>query len=104
MAVLCSLAELPDSDAHLTGQQWQSIAALTGEDIASLDEQLFSLCDGQSRKIACIVGTVMSLHPERRPGIPDVFAQRVRMLVERGVLQASGDVSRMRYGEVRRVA
>lgn len=45
----------------------------------------------------------MSLDPERRPGIPDVFyAQRVRTLVERGVLEAADDLSRMRYCEVRK--
>jgi hypothetical protein len=39
---------------------------------------------------------VMSLQPKCRSGIPDVFyAQRVRMLVERGVLQAQGDLTRM---------
>lgn len=44
----------------------------------------------------------MSLDPQRRPGIADVFyAQRVRKLVARGVLEAQGDLARMRHGEVR---
>lgn len=94
--------ERSDNDAHLTDQQRQNIAALTNEDIASIDEQLFSLCDGQFRKIACIVGVAMSLQPECRSGIPDEFyARRVRMLVERGVLQAQGDLTRMDCCEVR---
>ncbi|MDA5339900.1 DUF3658 domain-containing protein [Stenotrophomonas maltophilia] len=63
---------------------------------------MFSLCDGQFRKIAHIVGMVMSLQPKCRSEIPDVFyAQRVRMLVERGVLQAQGDLTRMGCCEVR---
>ncbi len=45
---------------------------------------------------------VMSLQPKCRSEIPDVFyAQRVRMLVERGVLQAQGDLTRMGCCEVR---
>lgn len=47
--------ERSDNDAHLTDQARQNIAALTNEDIASIDEQLFSLCDGQFRKIAYIL-------------------------------------------------
>nr|WP_262975148.1 DUF3658 domain-containing protein [Stenotrophomonas maltophilia] len=51
--------------------------------------------------MACIVGNAMSLDPQRRPGIADVFyAQRVRKLVARGVLEAQGDLARMRHGEV----
>ncbi|MCU1057738.1 hypothetical protein B9Y88_20800 [Stenotrophomonas maltophilia] len=94
--------ERSDNDAHRTDQARQNIAALTSEDIASIDEQLFSLCDGQFRKIAYIVGMVMSLQPKCRSGIPDVFyARRVRMLVERGMLQAQGDLTRMGCCEVR---
>lgn len=96
--------EGPDSDMPLTDLQQRSIASLTDEDIAWIDRQLLSHCDGQFRKIAYIVGTAMSLDPERRPGIPDVFyAQRVRVLVERGLLEEQGDITRMRYCEVRRV-
>lgn len=44
----------------------------------------------------------MSLDPQRRPGIADVFyATRVRDLVAHGVLEAQGDPRRMRYCEVR---
>ncbi|MGV6483609.1 DUF3658 domain-containing protein [Stenotrophomonas indicatrix] len=95
--------DAPDSDAHLTNEQRHRIAALTDEDLAWIDQQLLSHCDGQFRKVAYVVGTAMSLDAERQPGIPDVFyAGRVRRLVERGVLEAAGDLSRMRYSEVRR--
>ncbi|WP_340568575.1 DUF3658 domain-containing protein [Stenotrophomonas sp. G106K1] len=96
--------DAPDSDAHLTDEQRHRIAALTDEDIAWIDQQLLSHCDGQFRNVAYVVGTAMSLDPKRQPGIPDVFyAGRVRKLVERGVLEAVGDLSRMRYCEVRSV-
>ncbi|CAH0199117.1 DUF3658 domain-containing protein [Stenotrophomonas lactitubi] len=95
--------DAPDSDAHLTDEQRHRIAALTDEDVAWIDQQLLSRCDDQFRKVAYVVATAMSLDPERQPGIPDVFyAGRVRRLVERGVLEAVGDLSRMRYSEVRR--
>ncbi|CAM4304922.1 DUF3658 domain-containing protein [Stenotrophomonas lactitubi] len=95
--------DAPDSDADLTNEQRHRIASLTDEDLAWIDQQLLSHCDGQFRKVAYVVGTAMSLDAERQPGIPDVFyAGRVRTLVERGVLEAAGDLSRMRYSEVRR--
>ncbi|WP_164263623.1 DUF3658 domain-containing protein [Stenotrophomonas maltophilia] len=94
--------ERSDNDAHLTDQARHNIAALTNEDIAWIDAQLLSHCDGQFRKIAYIVGNAMSLDPQRHPGIADAFyAQRVRELVARGVLEAQGDLTRMRYCEVR---
>ena len=40
--------------------------------------------------------------PERLAGIPDRFyAMRVRALVEAGVLEAQGNLQRMRFSEVR---
>jgi hypothetical protein len=95
--------DAPDSDRYLTDEQRHRIAALTDEDVAWIDQQLLSRCDDQFRKVAYVVATAMSLDAERQPGIPDVFyAGRVRRLVECGALQAVGDLSRMRYSEVRR--
>ncbi len=102
---LADTDDAPDSDAYLTNEQRHRIAALTDEDVARIDQQLLSLCGGEFRKVAYIVGMAMSLDPERPSGIPDVFyAGRVRRLVERGALQAAGDLSRMRHSEVRRVS
>jgi hypothetical protein len=49
-----------------------------------------------------LVGMAMGNEAVRVPGLPDLFyAQRVRVLVERGLLIGEGNLSFMRYSEVR---
>lgn len=49
-----------------------------------------------------LVGMAMGNESVRVPGLPDLFyAQRVRALVEKGLLVAEGNLAFMRYSEVR---
>lgn len=78
------------------------IAALRPEQIQAVDEALINECSPQWCKVARVVGTVMSSMPDRVPGIPDSFyAKRVAEMVAQGRLEVQGDLSRMRYSEVR---
>jgi hypothetical protein len=50
-----------------------------------------------------VVARTMEVLDGRVIALPDIyFAQRVRHLVESGKLDSQGDLSRMRYSEVRR--
>ena len=52
--------------------------------------------------VAVIVGLAMMEPSARVPGLPDLYyAQRVKSLVEKGLLLAEGNLSSMRYSEVR---
>lgn len=92
----------PDDVSFLTEENRRAIAELADEDLAAIDRALLSQCDYQFRKVAFVVGSAMSCQGGRIQGIPDVFyAQRVRRLVEQGLLESAGNLAHMRYSEVR---
>jgi hypothetical protein len=50
-----------------------------------------------------VVARTMEVLDDRVVALPDIyFAQRVRYLVETGKLDSQGELSRIRYSEVRR--
>lgn len=85
--------------------QSKKVAALTAAQIAAIDDALFAKTERYFRKVAFVVGSMMSDSSGQVAGIPDVFyAQRVRGLVEDGVLEHQGSLDRMRWCEVRRIS
>ena len=77
--------------------------ALTEAELREIDAALMSNTHPSYRKVAMIVGTTMLHFQGRFRGVPDTFfAYRLRTLVLSGQLESTGDVSRMRYVEVRR--
>lgn len=92
-------------DAELDVVALKLIAALRPDEIQAIDMALLNACDHHWRKVAWVIGTVMSSMPDRVPGIPDTFyAKRMAEMVAKGRLEAQGDLSRMRYSEVRLAA
>ena len=92
-------------DPELTEEQKQLVAKLTKDDLHKIDEALYSNTKNNWRKVAMVVGLTMSKLPNRIYGLPDVYyAIRVRGLVESGRLVSQGNLSYMRYSEVRRNA
>ena len=92
---------VPDRD--LTPEQVKLVEQLTREEIQAIDSALLANCCERWRKVARVVGTTMTELPSRVVGIPDTYySQRVRKLVEAGLLESQGNLSYMRYSEVRR--
>jgi hypothetical protein len=76
--------------------------ALGLELLRRIDAALLSHARKTNRKIAMLVGSTMMDPSLRVPGLPEVFyAQRIRTLVDRGLLVAEGSLGYMRYSEVR---
>lgn len=90
-------------DPPLTGEQLAVVEALSDEQIVEMDKALLANCRKRWRKVAGVVAfTMTDENMTRLEGVPDVYyAQRIRILVERGVLEYSGDLRYMRYSEVR---
>ncbi len=89
-------------DPPLSADQLVRVSSLTVARVAQIDTVLLSHAMPHWRKVARIVALAMKYRGEESTGIPDVyFAQRVKLLVDRGQLEAQGDLSCMRYSEVR---
>jgi hypothetical protein len=98
------------SDSHnfdapnslLTPEQETQARLLTADDLESIDECLLSHTSHQWRKVARVIGSTMAVVGHRFPKIPDVFySQRIKHFVESGVIEAVGNLNRMRHSEIR---
>lgn len=94
--------EIPVPDPPLSPEQEALVAQLTSEQIEEIDAVLISNAKRRWRKVAMLVGLAMSQLQNRVRGIPDLYyAQRVRKLVASGRLESEGNLSYMRFSEVR---
>ena len=95
--------EPPEPDGDLTPDQMKLVEQLTDDEIKTIDKALFSNTSDKWRKVARVVGTTMLDLPCRVEGLPDIYySQRVQKLVEDGLLESQGDLSCMRFSEIRR--
>ena len=95
--------EKDDNKPGLNDEQIAWIEKLTEDEIKDIDLALLSFAHRKHyRKIAYLVGMTITRFPNHIRGIPDIFyAQRVRRLVEKGLLVYEGDLNRMRHCEVK---
>ena len=96
------MKEVPKPAPPLTPDQKAKVEQLIEEDIKKIDEAILLSTWQHWRKVASVVGKTMVLIEDQFPGIPDSFyAERVRKLVEVGLLISQGNLEYMRFSEVR---
>ena len=89
-------------DPPLTSEQGQRVGQPKEEEIKEIDSALLSNVNPQWQKVAMVVARAMESCAGRIPPVPDLFyGQRVRLLVELGLLESQGDLASMRFSEVR---
>lgn len=89
-------------DGPLTPEQEISVSQLTSEDFEIIDSAIIRNCSHQFRKIARVVGSVITDNTESIPDLPDVFiARRIRQLIAHGKLESQGNITAMRFGEIK---
>lgn len=92
-----------EPDGKLTPEQEQLVGQLTVDQVREIDMALLSNTNDRWRKVAMVVATTMLELPSRINDIPDIYySQRIRKLVDEKQLVAIGDLSYMRYSEVRK--
>ena len=75
---------------------------LAESDLEKIDLALLNHATNNWRKVAMIVGLTMTDLSDGFPDVSDLFyGGRVSLLVEQGKLISQGDLSQMRYSEVR---
>ena len=96
------MTEIPTPDPDLNKDQRLRVAKLSFEELTRIDETLVSHASKLNRKVAMLVGlSIMDLRKDI-PNVPDVFyAQRVKKIVNEGLLIAEGNLDYMRFSEVR---
>src|SRR4051794_11454065 len=94
--------EVPIPNGPLSAEEIACFAKLTQKEIAQIDEAVLSCAFPRWRKVAAIVVFAMDRLGGKYPQFSDVFyAQRIRLLAEQGRLESQGDLSYMRFSEVR---
>lgn len=89
-------------DGEMTPEQAKLAASLSPELIERIDACLLSFVIERNRKVARVVASAMMDKTLSVPSLPDLFYRdRVKLLVEKGLVVADGNLDYMRYSEVR---
>jgi hypothetical protein len=89
-------------DRPLTSEQEAQARLLTPAQLQRIDQCLLSHVSHQFRKVAYVIGRTMLELDGEFPGIPDIFyGLRIRHLAEFGLIEAAGNLGRMRFSEIR---
>jgi Protein of unknown function len=89
-------------DRRLTPDEEAHARLLTAADLKRIDECLLSHTSHLSHKVARVIARTMQDLRHEFPGLADVFySTRIKHLAQSGAIEAAGNLSRMRYSEIR---
>ncbi len=89
-------------DRPLTPEDEAQARLLTAADLMRIDECLLSNTSHQWRKVARVIGQTMLALSREFPRMPDGFySTRIKHLAQAGVIEAAGNLDRMRFSEIR---
>lgn len=89
-------------DRPMSAAHRERVSRLTPEEVAQIDAALLSAAGARFQKVAMVVASAMIKLETSTRRVPDLFySERVRHLVETGVLESVGDLRRMCFSEVR---
>lgn len=90
-----------EQDPPLSEAQRRIAASLCADEIARIDAGLLAHVSESPKKVAMIVALAMGDPGISVAGLPDLYyAERVRHLIQRGALSATGNLHAMRHCEV----
>jgi hypothetical protein len=94
--------EIPIPDSPLNEEELSLLSRLTLRDIDAIDEVVLSCASSSWRKVAMIAGLVKKQLESQYPEFScSFYAERIRALANRGRLESHGNLSYMRFSEVR---
>ena len=97
-----SRGEIPIPDPRLSPEEASAFAQLTNKQIARIDDTILSCAAPYWQKVARMVSLIENKLVAEYPQFSYAFyVERIRRLVEHGRLESQGDLSFMRFSEVR---
>jgi len=94
--------EVPIPTPPLSAEELAAFERLTPEEVAAIDDAILSCALPHWRKVAMVVVRAHEKLAKRFPQFSHVvYAERVRALAEEGRLESQGNLSYMRFSEVR---
>jgi hypothetical protein len=94
--------EIPQANPPLTAEERAHVDSLTDADLQIVDAAILSEACNRWRKVARIAMRIEGVLNGRYPNLSYIFyAQRLRHLVERGLLESQGNPEYMRFSEAR---
>jgi len=89
-------------DREMTEKEKKYICSLSSDKLKKIDNAILFYAKDNYLKVARIVGDILMDKDIHSQKIPDVFyADRIRRLVKKGLLNSQGNLHYMRYSEVK---
>lgn len=94
--------EVPIPNPPLSPEEAAAFARLSQEEVAGIDDAILSRATPHWQKVAKMVCLVEKDLAGKYPLFTYIlYAERIRLLAEKGRLDSQGDLSSMRFSEVR---
>lgn len=94
--------EVPIPNPPISGEEKAAADLLSQQELEAIDVCILSHCASRFYKVARVIGQNEDKLAGRFPKLSYVFyTQRLKYLVDTGLLGAAGDVFKMRFSEVR---
>ncbi|HEY2364185.1 MAG TPA: DUF3658 domain-containing protein [Candidatus Angelobacter sp.] len=88
-------------DGPLTPEAGAQARLLTAAQLQRIDECLLSHTSHQWRKVARVIGQTLLELESKFPNLPDgICSLRIKHLAESGVIEAAGNLNRVRFSEI----
>ena len=91
--------EVPFPTPPLSPEELNAFTKLSPKKVVAIDQAILSCCVSHWRKVA---GRALEKLGEEYPQFSDVlYSERIRVLVDKGSLESQGNLSYMRFSEVK---
>ena len=92
----------PEDDGTMNADEQARAATLTEAQLRTIDECILSNITHRLQKTARVVVLTMRTLGEQFPELPPIFySGRIKHLAAAGLIEAAGNLNRMRFSEVR---
>jgi hypothetical protein len=94
--------EVPIPTPPLSPEELDAFTKLSPTEVEAIDQAILSFCAPLWRKVAAVVGRTLDKLREKYPQFSDaLYSERIRVLVDKGYLESQGNLSHMRFSEVK---